>query len=629
MRDKLHDYLIQRPAGATIDELVELVFHSSGRDPGVAGRVVSDLLADDPRFAWRPEEQSWHATVHAALARPLADTTFTVVDLEMTGMEPSRTRIIEVGAVRVHGGRVAAEFQQLVNPGVSLPPFIVGLTGIQDVMLADQPDIAAVWPDLQAFIGDSVLVAHNAPFDIGVLNSTAMRLTGRELANQHLCTLRLARILLPELAKRGLEALTAHFGIPHADRHRALGDARVTVEVLFHLLEMLAAREVHRLDQTLEFQNRARDGRPFVSRLPRDKVRGLPEVPGIYHLLDEEGRVLYVGKAKNLRVRVSSYLSNTAGHGDKVIDLIRAARDVRVETLGSELEAALAEAAAIRSLRPRYNRLDRHFPRIAFLKLNLGDAYPRLSVSKRLGRGTAHFIGPFRSAKDAERVLGVLAREFRLRTCSGPLQPSPECKPCAEYERGRCTAPCAAQVSVAEYRGQIDALLESLRGREPAVEALLERRVREREARGGFEGAAYTKREIDALRLLVRTQRDLGWILELGRWVVFEPAVDRRMVLAYGICDGRLVAHVRMHDPAELDAFAVALRTALATPATSPNTGDVEGSTILAAWMREPERHGGSVLAIEDPDVSAPTLEAWRAVFEEVLARSGGDGMSR
>lgn len=622
MRDKLHDYLLQRPAGATMAELVEIVFRQPGGDPGVAQQVVSALLADDPRFAWRDDDSSWHATAHRSLARPLDDTSFTVVDLEMTGMEPSRTRIIEIGAARVHAGRVVEEFQQLVNPGVRLPPFIVGLTGIDDSMLRHQPDIAAVWPAFREFVGDSVLVAHNAPFDIGFLSATSTRLTGRELDNHQLCTLKLARILLPDLARRGLEALAAHFGIPHADRHRALGDVRVTVEVLFRLIELMQQRGVERLDQALEFQNQARDGQPFISLLPRDKVRALPITPGIYRILDESGRVLYIGKAKNLRERVATYLSNAAGHSDKTLMMIRAARDVRVEALGSELEASLAEAEAIRSERPPYNQLDRHFPRIAFLRVGLHDDFPRLSIVKKLGRGRSHFIGPFRSAKYAERVLAVLAREFQLRTCGGPLQPNPTFEPCTQFAIGHCSAPCAAKVTQAEYRAQVDALLDSLSGPEPSIEERLDRRVGERESRGRHEGAAYTRREIEALRLLLQTQRQVGWILELGHWVVFERALDRRMVLAYGVCGGRLAVRARMHDVAEVEAFAQQMRAALERPAEAGSSIDVDGTTILAAWLREPEQHGGYVMPITDPTLPPQQLSDWVEACRDLLARA-------
>ena len=126
----------------------------------------------------------------------------------------SATNIIEIGAARVCGGRIVEEFQQLINPGQRLPAFITWLTGIDDAMLADQPPISDVWPHFMEFLGDSVIVAHNAAFDLGFLNAAARR-TGQALAHPHLCTLRLARRLIPELRRRSLDVVAGHFGIRH------------------------------------------------------------------------------------------------------------------------------------------------------------------------------------------------------------------------------------------------------------------------------------------------------------------------------------------------------------------------------------------------------------------------------
>ncbi len=623
VRDKLHDYLLQRPAGAAPHELVDIVFSQSGNDVALVQKVIADLLRDDNRFLYREEDGTWHAVAHTHLARPLSETTFVVVDLEMTGMEPSRTAIIEVGAARVRGGKVLEEFQQLVHPGIKLPPFIVGLTGINDAMLASQPDIATVWPRLREFIGDDVLVAHNTAFDIGFLNQTSLKLTGRPLDNEQLCTLKLARHLLPELGRRGLEALAAHFGIPHADKHRALGDVRVTVEVLFRLLEQLESSGVRRLGEALEYQNRARDGRPFVSLLPRDKVAQLPEVPGIYRLLDENGKLLYVGRAKNLRERVSTYLSNAAAHSDKTLDLIRNARDLRVQTVGSELEAALDEAAAIQRERPPYNQLGRHLPRVAFLKLSTGDDFPRLSIAKKLRHGKATYLGPFRNRREAERVLDLLTREFKLRTCPGALRPDPSFVPCSEAKRDACSAPCAGMVDRSRYATQVERLFSFLRDAESELARGLAEKQRQRLERRQYEGAARSQRDLDVLKSVVETMRQLGWLLETSSWVVLEPAIDRSLVLAYAVCDGRLAVRARLSDPAEIDAFAERVRAVRRGESMESVGADVDGTTILASWLRETVSQRGYVGPLDGATSGVPPemVEEWRRVCGELLDR--------
>lgn len=149
--------------------------------------------------------------------------------------------------------------------------------------------------------------------------------------------------------------------------------------------------------------------------------------------------------------------------------------------------------------------------------------------------------------------------------------------------------------------------------------------MREREQRGQFEGAAYTRRELDAFRLLVQTQRQLGWLFDLGNWVVFERAVDRTMVLAYAVCRGRLTVQARLHDIAEVEVFAERVRTALAEPAPSSSHADVEGMTILAAWLREPERYGGYVVPITDPALPPGQLGDWMEACRDLLARASVD----
>ena len=251
MRDKLHAYLLERPGGAPPRELINLIFTQPGADPEFGPRFLRALLEPDPRFVWRVEDGTWNARLHEVLLRPLNDTTFAVVDLETTGGAAAAANIIEIAAARVRSGRVLEEFQQLVNPGSRLPPFITRLTGIDDAMLADQPPITAVWPRFMEFLGDAVIVAHNAAFDLGFLNAAAVAHGGRALSQPHLCTLRLARRLMPDLRRRSLDALAGHFGIPTRDRHRALGDVRITVDIFFHLTERLA-RGIEHLHQALD-----------------------------------------------------------------------------------------------------------------------------------------------------------------------------------------------------------------------------------------------------------------------------------------------------------------------------------------------------------------------------------------
>ncbi len=624
MRDKLHAYLLERPAGASPRELLDLVFTQPGSDPEFGPRFVHGLLSGDARFVWRETEGRWGARLHEALAQPLRDTTLVVCDIETTGMTASPAGIIEIGAARLRGGRVIEEFQQLVNPGVRLPPFITRLTGIDDAMLVDQPPLADVWRRFHDFLGSDVLIAHNAKFDLSFLNAAAVAYAGRPLPNPWLCTLKLARRVLPQQRRRGLDALAAHFAIPQNDRHRALGDVRITVEILFHLLELLAARGIVRLDQALDLQNQARDGRPFICLLRREKVERLPSAPGIYQLFDGDGRLLYIGKAKSLRDRVGNYLSNAAGHSDKTLDLIRHSRDVRVQVTGSELDAALTEAEAIRQHKPPYNRLGKHLPRVAYLKLTVGDRFPRLFITNRLAAGTARYIGPFRGREQAEQVLSLLTRQFRLRGCAGPLAPDAAIAPCFQGQVGACTAPCAARVSVEAYRQQVDDCLALLQGDgETTARALIQRRDGHTTALR-FEAAARAQRDLDLLDVLTRRQRALGWIAAQRSFLILQPTVDRGALLAYVVLSGRLAFRAPVYDESEVPGLVEKVAAQLPLyQSTSLRRDEVEGTTILAAWLRDRGETDGCVLPISA--APATQLSEWRAACAALLAPSAVD----
>jgi DNA polymerase-3 subunit epsilon len=620
VKQKIHDYLLQRPAGATPAELLDLIFTSPGSDPEFGPRFLETLLAGDPRFLWREDRRCWAVSVHEGLAQSLDDAEFVILDLETTGMSTSANGIMEIGAVRVRAGRITEEFSQLVNPGGPIPPFVARLTGIDERMLASEPPIREAWPRVAQFLGDSVLVAHNVGFDVGFLDAAATAFDGAPLPNPRLCSLRLARRLLPALRRSGIDALAAEFGIPVADRHRALGDARVTAEIFFHLIERLKAHGILRLDEALDFQNQARDGRPFICLLPRSKVDSLPMAPGIYRFFAEDGKLLYVGKAKNLRERVWSYTTNSAGHSNKTLDLIRHARDVRVEVLGSELEAALEEACAIRAEKPPYNLLGKHLPQIAFIRLGLSDEFPRLSITKRLTTGRSRFAGPFRNRKEADRTLTLLTKLFRLRTCPGRLAPDPQFTPCFQGQIGACSEPCAAHVSAAEYADQVAQYLELLDGRADDLEARMNKKRDEHASAAQFENASRTQRDIQLLKRMARRQSKLGWIVRQRNFLVLQRAIEQPLVLAYAVINGLLAVRARVVDESQITVLADEIRQRMEQPRGEVRVDEVvDGTTILAAWLRDRQEDEGNVFAIEGETIPEESLIEWRAACAALL----------
>ena len=215
--------------------------------------MFGNLLAHDPRFEVRADGVRLAEDPRERL--PLSELEFTVLDTETTGGACSHGhRLTEVAAVRIRGGRVTGRFSSLVNPERPIPPMITRLTGITDAMVTSAPRFEAVASPLLDFLGDSVLVAHNAPFDRAFLDAELRRAFNRRLLSPFVCTVQLARRVVPGLPSYRLDSVASHFGVRITDRHRALGDAEATGQIFCRLLERLADHEVADLHSARRFR---------------------------------------------------------------------------------------------------------------------------------------------------------------------------------------------------------------------------------------------------------------------------------------------------------------------------------------------------------------------------------------
>ncbi|HET8970275.1 MAG TPA: DEDD exonuclease domain-containing protein, partial [Candidatus Nanopelagicales bacterium] len=371
----------------------------------------------------------------------LRDATFVVVDLETTGGAPSDGAITEIGAVKVRGGEVLAEFATLVQPGEPVPALVAALTGITDSMLADAPPLAAALPAFLEFATGAVLVAHNAPYDMGFLAGACAR-TGRQWrAPQVIDTVRLARALLgrEEVRDHRLATLARYFRAGTAPNHRALADARATVDVLHGLIERVGPLGVTTVEELAGY--RARVGP--AQRRKRHLADGLPDTPGVYLFRDDAGRVLYVGKSGRIRTRVRNYFTNSEKRS-RMAQMVALAASVTPVPCVSELEAEVRELRLLAEHRPRYNRRSVHPERAQWVKLTV-EPFPRLSIVRRvaddLSAGAA-YLGPFASRRAAEAAMAAVHLAVPLRTCTQRLRPGRPAPSCVLAELGRCPAPC-------------------------------------------------------------------------------------------------------------------------------------------------------------------------------------------
>ena len=357
----------------------------------------------------------------AQMGTPLSEVVFVVVDLETTGGPPGADAITEIGAVRVRGGAVESEMSTLVNPGRAIPAQITVLTGITNAMVAGAPPVGEA---LTAFLawarldGEStVLVAHNACFDVGHLRGAARALGLGWSEPTVLDTLGLARRAWSraEVPDHKLGTLAALVGSPIRPAHRALGDARATVDVLHAALEVLAPLGVTHLEDLAT----AADPVPARRRAKSRLADGLPSSPGVYQFLSAAGQVLYVGSAVDLRRRVRSYFT-AAEKRSRIANMLDTTVQVRAIPTPTEIEARVRELRLIAELDPPVNRRSRS-PRSRPWLRPVGGPRPRLATTTVLTVAQADgAVGPFPSRAALAQARRAVESALGMHPWDGP-----------------------------------------------------------------------------------------------------------------------------------------------------------------------------------------------------------------
>lgn len=507
-----------------------------------------------------------------------------VVDLETTGVASDSSAITEIGAVKVRGGEILGEFATLVNPGEPIDARITMLTGISDDMVRDFPPINEVLPSFLEFAAGTVLVAHNAPFDVGFLKAAADRCGYVWPKPRVVDTVVLARRLVDrdEVPNKRLGTLARYFRATVSPNHRALADARATVDVLHALIERLGSHGVHTYEELAEFGRSV----PPELRKKRHLAEKVPDKPGVYIFRDADDQPLYVGTSINMAARVRSYF--TAGETRRQMrEMVR--RTIRIETVecAHGLEAEVRELRMIAAHKPPFNRKSKHPEGVNWLKLT-DEAYPRLSIVQRLSEGDTHWLGPFSSRGAAESTVAAIVEAIPLRQCTTRLSVRKMSPVCALAELGRCPAPCRHEISVEDYGKLVGGLTGAMTGDpEPVVGPLLAR-IESLAAGERFEEAAAVRERLVAfLRAAIRTQR-LAAITRIGEFVAARRAADRGWDVAV-VRHGRLVS--AGHSPRGTDPMTtveVLVATAETVVGALPAAYANETERILH-WLEDPE----------------------------------------
>lgn len=440
----------------------------------------------------------------------LTDGTFVAVDIETTGCRPGSSGIIEIGAAKMQGGMIVDRFDTLVRPGEPIPPAIQNLTGIDDSMVAGAPAVQDVMCEFRDFVGDSVLVAHNHRFDMGFLDYEAERAWGSSFKRPVLDTLTLARRLHPELDRHNLRVLAAFYDVDAIPNHRAFADALATAQILQKMLPELTRRGMSTAEDVARFCGLARQG-VLASKLVL--ATHLPDCPGVYMFRDACGEVVYVGRAKNLRMRVRGLFyaptyperPHPASEAEAVSHLACA----------SDLEAQLLESRLIARYSPKFNKDQQRGRSQVYIRVGGSARFPSLTATRRRLR-TGTIIGPLTNAWAAETLVAALRERYGLRRCSKRL--GKDSKACTEGLSGNCPMPCEGAITAEEYARRIEAALSVFNGGGLRFRAATQT-LRERAAAGMQYEEAIVHR--DSVRALDRTLS----ALEVVRNAAEEPGL--------------------------------------------------------------------------------------------------------
>ena len=553
------------------------------------------------------------------LADPsLRETTFVVVDLETTGGRATgdggnADAITEIGAVKVRGGEVLGELATLVDPGRSIPPQIVELTGITTAMVRDAPRIDSVLPAFLEFARGAVLVAHNAGFDIGFLRAAAERCGIAWPRPPVLCTVRLARRVLTrdEAPSVRLSALAQLFGASTTPTHRALDDARATVDVLHGLIERVGNQGVHTYTELRAYL-------PDVSPEQRRKrvlAAGLPRRPGVYLFRGPANEVLYVGTAVDLRRRAGQYF-NGSDSRPRIKEMVALTTGIDHVECAHDLEAGVRELRLLAAHAPPYNRRSKYPQRWWWIALT-DEAFPRFSIVRNPKRDSA--VGPFRSRADAVETADLLARFTGLRTCTTRIGRSGRHGPsCPERELAPC--PADRDIAAADYADaprRATALIDGLC--DDALSAVLAR-IDELAGLNRYETAARLRDHVAAaIGVLWRGQR-LRALAAVTELVAARPDGSGGWHLAV-IRSGQLaaagVARRGVPPMPVVDAISAAAQAILPLPA--PLGGAlVEEVALVMRWLTAP----GVRIVRAEPGWASPVASAGRWSSWAACARS-------
>ena len=371
---------------------------------------------------------------------------YAILDIETTGGQFNEEGITEIAIYKFDGHQIVDQFISLVNPEIPIQPFVVKLTGINNAMLRSAPKFFEVAKRIIEMTNDCVLVAHNADFDYRILRTEFRRL-GYDFNIKTLCTVALSQRLLPEQPSHSLGKLVRALGIPMADRHRASGDAMATVKLFKMLLDKDLNKEIVKEHIKFEIQK-------GIAPKLLDIVESVPSRTGVYYIHDEKGKLIYIGKSRNIKKRINQHFTGTTTKCRKIQSDVFT---VTYDETGSELIALLKESEEIKINKPMYNRAQRKsIFQFALYAEKDENGYLNLKLQKADGRKKE--ITSFASLQEAKNALFRITAHYHLcQKYTGLYITKNEC---FQYKIKECDGACIGTILPEEYNQRVQEFIE-------------------------------------------------------------------------------------------------------------------------------------------------------------------------
>jgi DNA polymerase III subunit epsilon len=410
---------------------------------------------------------------------------YAIVDIETTGGFAANNGITEIAVFITDGEKIIDSFHTLLNPYYTIPRFVESLTGITNEMVASERDFKSIADELFQILHDKIFVAHNVNFDYSFIKYHFAK-SGYDLQCKKLCTIRLSRQIIPGLKGYGLDKLSKHLQIEIPDRHRAKGDAEATVKIFHYLLKMDTNRH---LQTMLKSGSKEQFLPPNISAA---EIKKLPPNPGVYYFLDKKGKVIYVGKAKNLSKRVNSHFSNNKTNQQKQ-EFLKKIYHVTYHETATELMAFILESIEIKKLWPDQNRSQKRFEQIYGLYcFEDGKGYLRLCIEKKKRNLKALYT--FNLLTEAYHFLRKIMQQFEL--CPKLCFLQAENIPCQSLIDNTCKGACEQLESMEDYNEKVKNCINHLQKQLPTF-ALIDNGLEPQEQscilieKGRFYGMGY------------------------------------------------------------------------------------------------------------------------------------------